>query len=151
LVLGGYRFRDVLADFAAETSPFVGEEGTHGLIGTGVLRRFKVAFDYSRRQMILEPNRFFTARFMGSSTGFSYTRVQPAGTLRLTGVLPGSPAQAARLRAGDEIVQIDGRSASEFTDDQLYRAFRASGRRMTLVVRREGKELRTRLRLRSFI
>ena len=53
---GGFSFRNVVADFP------LGEEGTQGnkdvagLIGNEILRRFKVIFDYSRKEMILEPN-----------------------------------------------------------------------------------------------
>jgi hypothetical protein len=43
----------VSANFFAEGSP--AGEGLAGHIGLGVLREFKVIFDYSRRRMILEP------------------------------------------------------------------------------------------------
>ncbi|HET9714139.1 MAG TPA: retropepsin-like aspartic protease [Pyrinomonadaceae bacterium] len=56
VAFGGVSFPNVFADFP------LGEEGTQsnenvaGLIGNEILRRFKVIFDYSRKEMILEPN-----------------------------------------------------------------------------------------------
>jgi Aspartyl protease len=56
VAFGDFSFRNVVADFP------LGEEGTQGnkdvagLIGNEILRRFKIIFDYSRKEMILEPN-----------------------------------------------------------------------------------------------
>ena len=51
--LGAQTLTNVAAKFFAEGSP--AGEGLAGHIGLGVLREFKVIFDYSRRRMILEP------------------------------------------------------------------------------------------------
>ena len=51
--LGTQTLTNVSANFFAEGSP--AGEGLAGHIGLGVLREFKVIFDYSRRRMILEP------------------------------------------------------------------------------------------------
>jgi hypothetical protein len=152
LRLGSYVFKNVFADFAAASNPFVGTAGSHGLIGTDVLRRFKVVFDYSRKQMILEPNRFFNEPFDGYTTGFSYTRPYPSlKELKLTSIFEGSAAKSAGLFAGDEIVAINGRPVSEFTDDELYRMFRKRGARLTLEIRRSGKQFERKIKLRRFI
>jgi hypothetical protein len=38
----------------------IADPGKAGNIGGRFLRRFRVIFDYSRQQMILEPNRFYS-------------------------------------------------------------------------------------------
>jgi predicted aspartyl protease len=52
LQLGATKIKQADADFFLEGSPV--DEGLAGHIGIGVLKCFKVTFDYSRRQMILE-------------------------------------------------------------------------------------------------
>lgn len=52
----------------------------------------------------------------------------------------GSAAQAAGLRAGDEIEQIAGRAISRFEDITLIVALRP-GERLDMVVRRDGREV----------
>lgn len=52
LRLGEFRVDKPEADFFLDGSP--ADEGLAGHIGIGVLNRFRVIFDYSRRQMILE-------------------------------------------------------------------------------------------------
>ncbi|MBC7911888.1 MAG: aspartyl protease family protein [Pyrinomonadaceae bacterium] len=55
---GGQTLRDVPTDFPDESSGTAGIGGRQGNLGGGVLRRFKVIYDYSRQQMIVEPNKF---------------------------------------------------------------------------------------------
>ncbi|HEY0549215.1 MAG TPA: retropepsin-like aspartic protease [Verrucomicrobiae bacterium] len=52
LQLGNLKIEKADADFFLESSPV--DEGLAGHIGMGVFKRFKVIFDYSRQQMILE-------------------------------------------------------------------------------------------------
>lgn len=52
LQLGNLKIEKADADFFIESSPV--DEGFAGHIGIGVFKRFKVIFDYSRQQMILE-------------------------------------------------------------------------------------------------
>ena len=53
---GGFSFRNVVADFPLGEEGSQGDKEVAGLIGNEILRRFKVIFDYSRKEMILEPN-----------------------------------------------------------------------------------------------
>ncbi len=52
LQLGNLKIEKADADFFIESSPV--DEGLAGHIGIGVFKRFKVIFDFSRQQMILE-------------------------------------------------------------------------------------------------
>jgi ketosteroid isomerase-like protein len=64
LELGGQVLKDVPTTFPeASSSGTAGLGGRHGNLGSGVLRRFKVIYDYSRKQMIVEPNKFATDPF----------------------------------------------------------------------------------------
>ena len=53
LQIGALRIAKPDTDFFLEGSPV--DRGLAGHIGMGVLKNFKIIFDYSRRQMILEP------------------------------------------------------------------------------------------------
>lgn len=52
LQLGNLKIEKADADFFIESSPV--DDGLAGHIGIGVFKRFKVIFDFSRQQMILE-------------------------------------------------------------------------------------------------
>jgi CubicO group peptidase (beta-lactamase class C family) len=54
----GQTFRNVPTSFPDSSAGTFGENGRQGNLGSGILRRFKVIYDYSRKQMILESNKF---------------------------------------------------------------------------------------------
>jgi len=56
LAFGDFSFRNVVADFPLGEEGTQGDKDVAGLIGNEILRRFKIIFDYSRKEMILEPN-----------------------------------------------------------------------------------------------
>ncbi|HEV2864269.1 MAG TPA: aspartyl protease family protein [Pyrinomonadaceae bacterium] len=57
LTLGGERFDNVLTFFSLASEGMLASDEFDGSIGNGVLRHFKVVFDYSRRLLILEGGR----------------------------------------------------------------------------------------------
>ncbi len=63
-------------------------------------------------------------------------------TKRVEAVEPGSPASAAGLRPGDEIVAIDGRAVTPVLTDRVPDRIRATaGRPLTLTVERGGRRV----------
>ena len=58
LEFGGQTFKDVPTIFPDSSSGTAGLNGRQGNLGSGILRRFNITYDYSRQQMILEPNKF---------------------------------------------------------------------------------------------
>jgi CubicO group peptidase (beta-lactamase class C family) len=55
---GGQTFKDVPTTFPDASAGTSGLNGRQGNLGSGILRRFKIVYDYSRKQMIVEPNKF---------------------------------------------------------------------------------------------
>jgi CubicO group peptidase (beta-lactamase class C family)/predicted aspartyl protease len=64
LELGGQTFKDVPTIFPDSSyGTAAGSNGRQGNLGSGILRRFKVIYDYSRKQMIVDPNKFSNEPF----------------------------------------------------------------------------------------
>jgi C-terminal processing protease CtpA/Prc len=63
-------------------------------------------------------------------------------------VIPGSAADSAGLREGDEIRAIDGRPAAEMTLDGIYRLLRQEGRSLLFATVRAGQRRTVKLILR---
>jgi hypothetical protein len=55
--MGRFVFNNPTVGLVLDTQGSGGDEAADGVIGGEIFRRFKVILDYSRRQMILEPNR----------------------------------------------------------------------------------------------
>ena len=69
VALGDFSFANVVTDFPVGEGGSEGDRDVSGLIGNEILRRFKVIFDYSRQEMILEPNVHFTDPFKTNTGG----------------------------------------------------------------------------------
>jgi S1-C subfamily serine protease len=67
--------------------------------------------------------------------------------LRLTGVSPGSPADSAGLKAGDVIVEFDGKPVKDLYEysDALYA--HKPGDEVSIVVMRDGKRMTLKVKL----
>ena len=66
-------------------------------------------------------------------------------------VIDGSPAAAAGIREGDEIVAVDGRPASELSLEALRNRFVEAGKQRELAVRRGAQTLQVRITLRKLV
>jgi C-terminal processing protease CtpA/Prc len=89
------------------------------------LNRFKVIVDYSRKQLLLIPNRelsrpseyydFLGAQIVAAGQHFNQ--------FRINAVMPDSPASEAGLQAGDEITAIDSQTTSKMSVEQVIGKF----------------------------
>jgi C-terminal processing protease CtpA/Prc len=130
----------------------VAANGNLGNIGGEFMRRFTVYFDYSRSQMILEPNAKLNDPFEGDMSGIA-PRMGPDGSqaLEVEWVQSVSPAAEAGIKAADLIEQVDGKPALEVGVPGLKEMFRHSGETHRLTIRRGEEHLEVSLTTRRLI
>ncbi len=142
LRIGGLSFDNVVTSFP-DTAPTVLTVGADGNLGTEVLRRSVVTFDYERNRMLLEPGEAAAEPFVFSTSGL---RIEPwlsdDGSVGVDEVYADSPAARAGLSTGDRVVAVNSQPISELgidaTKDLLQQP---PGTRVALQVRR-ASELR---------
>lgn len=122
-----------------------------GNIGGEVLRRFTVYFDYSRKEMFLEPNGTHDESFEADMSGAGFGRDSAGSGIRVSDVMAGSPAGEAGLLAGDLITAIDGTPAVTYGLEALRRRLRRPGETVAFVVRRGGTDRVVRLVTRRLV
>ncbi|WP_426732684.1 aspartyl protease family protein [Myxococcus faecalis] len=163
--VGGLRERDVatlkrieLAGVTLENVPTVFDDAGNsistsdrllGNLGLGVLARFRMLTDYQTDTLMLVPDtRALRQPFRKDRSGLL---VLPSseGRLEVKLVAPGSPAEAAGWKVGEEIVAIDGKPLGPDASNQARSSwrYRASGQTVVLTVK--GGEQR-RLTLRDY-
>lgn len=123
-----------------------------GVIGSEILRRFKVIFDYARRRLILERNVHYDDAVEYDMSGMS---VRAYGsdfkTFRVQQVIDGSPAASVGVRVGDMLVGIDGVSTSQLTLEQILQMLKLPARSYGLTIRRGNNTLSINLRTRRLL
>lgn len=131
------RFADILIE-----NPIMGiaEEDADraGQLGYGLLKRFTITFDYSRKRTAFEPNSSIHDPFEFDHAGFVLGAGGPQfSTLTTFMVIAGTPASAAGVRDGDEIIAINGRPASALTLDEAREYFEHAVGPQKLTIRRD--------------
>ena len=137
LRLGGVALRDVIAFHSRDHGGVLARPGWAGVIGTEVLRRFRVTIDYARSILALEPTPGRNEAFHYDASGVSLEDDDGEGW-RVTGVLADSPAARAAVRRDDRIVAVDGRTARSVGLASLRAALSRPGAEVHLTLGRGG-------------
>jgi len=140
LQIGDQRIDGVAGElFTGDKGAFANPDISANL-GSGVLRRFTVAFDYDQRKMYLAPNADFARADAFDRSGLWLLKDGEA--LQITDVVPDSAAARAGLRVDDRIVAIDGEAVAKHSLAQWRQLLRESpvGTRVEVRYRRGSGE-----------
>jgi predicted aspartyl protease len=152
LQFGGFVISNPVANFSQDTTGDDSDVEYAGMIGSEVLRRFKLITDYSRKRITLEPNERFSAAYEFDMSGASLAAGGEGFKIfKVRSLIEDSPAAAAGLRVGDIVTAINGRPTTGMTLEQIRQMFRQSRRRYLLNIRRNDSPIRTRITTRRLI
>ena len=142
--LGPYRFRSVpVYNFDDENNvtsyPYMG-----GLIGNDILRRFNIILNYARSDIHITPNSHY-----GDSFDYSYSGVELyflQGLIIVGDVAKGSPAEAAGIKEGDEVIAINNNFSQNLNQYKI--TLQAPNEKVKLILRRDNlmKEIEFKVR-----
>ena len=124
--LGGQTIENVPTIFPDSNSGIRGIGGRQGSLGAGLLRRFKIIYDYSRKQMIVEPNKFFGEPFAVAPTIVSAanTNVSPSALQHYVGrygerTITVEDGSLNLQRQGGPKIKLVAASKDEFTIERI--------------------------------
>ena len=152
ITLGSVKVPSVVASLSESKAGSFSDPNYEGNIGSGLLKRFVVSFDYSRKIMYLKPldpppadaGAFDRSGMWinASNTGFVVEQVSPGG-----------PADQAGLAKGDAIEAINGKAArpEELSDARTLLKSLPAGSTLDFSIRRGGVDHVVRVTLRDLI
>jgi hypothetical protein len=143
---------DISAPIVSFSQATRGEQASaayDGVLGGEVFRRFKLILDYSRGQIILEPNAHLTEAVEEDMSGLEFVAEgEDFGTYIINEIIPNSPAAEAGLQEEDELTEIDGRPVTELGFERVRQMFRQEGKEYLLSINRGGQKLKFKVKLR---
>ena len=147
LSLGAVELREPVVSLARERTGGDAAPPYDGLVGIGVLRRFRVFFDLAQSRVVLAPTSRTALPFVYAPSGAMFA---PLGAtmrgLAVAYVTPATPAASAGLLVGDRVVAVGSRPAERWTRRDWQDAIDASdGRPLDVSVARSGRSVRLRL------
>ncbi|MFM9863639.1 MAG: aspartyl protease family protein [Micropepsaceae bacterium] len=147
--LGTIAVNDVVVDMSRQTQGILSHAAPSGSIGSGLLKRFTVTFDYPRQQVYFAPAARTQERDAYDRSGLWIN--QARGGFRVVDVVERSPAALAGLREGDTITAVDGAAAASMSLGNVRDRLRdgAPGTEVRLTILRERHTQVVALRLRD--
>ncbi|MGI9159298.1 MAG: PDZ domain-containing protein [Saprospiraceae bacterium] len=125
----------------------------NGLLGNMVLSRFQLLLDYHAGKLYLKPTRHYRERFEYDRSGLNV--IASGETLKhylVLSVVSASPAQAADIRRGDEIVQIGRKRGVFLSLHGIQQAFlKKAGSRIVVTILRDGQKIKKTMVLRDLL
>lgn len=153
--LGEFQFEEVIAGFPDTASLRWVREGrdTYSNIGSGILSRFTIAFDYKGKKVYMRKNAKFRESFEYNTCGLETLATgKNYDEYLISYVRPDSPAEEADVRIGDKIVSVNGYDVTGISIGELTgRLNRRAGRKLCLRIERDGERLKRCFTLESAI
>lgn len=125
----------------------------NGSIGSDVLNRFHVTFDYPNSRIFLKPNRYFKRPFVYNLSGLELIAPVPGLRVYLVEkVRESSSAMRSGLIPGDLVEKINGERVYKYSINEIMDLLnRKPGRKILITVRRGNKIHHIRLVLKDLI
>jgi PDZ domain/Aspartyl protease len=108
--LGSYTITNAVMELSTDKAGAMADPTLAGNIGAALLKRYVVTLDYGHNMIYLKPVSGTVADLDTFDRSGMWIN-QSDGGLTVVDVTAGAPAQAAGLKAGDEIVAVDGKPA----------------------------------------
>ncbi len=143
--LGPYRFRSVPVYIFDDENNVTSYPYMGGLIGNDILRRFNVILNYARSDIYITPNTHY-----GDSFDYSYSGVELyflQGLIIVGDVAKGSPAEAAGIKEGDEVIAINNNFSQNLNQYKI--TLQAPNEKVKLILRRDNLMLEIEFKVRS--
>jgi predicted aspartyl protease len=153
--LGKYELQDLPASYPDEASikAALNLSNRNGNLGSDILKRFTVIFDYPHERMMLVPNKKYREPFYYNMTGFEISTPLPGANFYVVShVTEDSPAKLSGVEPGDQLININGRDCRELALEELLEMFDTKpGRKMRIKLKRDTKLLNVEMVLQSRI
>ena len=152
LSIGPHRLPRPTVKFTEDPSGLRANPESVGLVGMEVFRKFKGTFDYSRKVVHLEPNKFLNAPFVYDASGLRLRAAAPQfSPPSVSGVRDASPAKDAGILPGDIITKLNGRDTNGLSLEIIRETLHTPDRSHTLTLLRDGKTIEVVLKTREML
>lgn len=155
LQLDEFKLNDVITNFQefAFDIDSLNLNDRNGILGNKVLNRFTVIIDYIREDVYLRGRRKFDRKFKYDRSGITViTTGKHLNTYTVARVIPDSPAGEAGVEEGDEIRVVNGWPVLFLSLNGINNRMRKRvGKKIRLVLRRDGEKIKVQFRLRDLI
>lgn len=145
ILVGEFKLIKPIVSFpdSVSVSQIISNSKRDGTIGSQLLSRFNLIFDYTHKKLFFKPNENFKTRYSYNIAGVEIVQLTPF--LPITEVLTvwnNSPAAMAGVMAGDKILEINGERAVSMSINEVRKVFETpSNKALKLTLIRDAAEI----------
>jgi hypothetical protein len=110
--LGPIRVDHLVASFGTQAKGSFSDPNYQGNVGSGLLKRYRVSFDYDHQTMYLKPLAPAPSDIGVFDRAGFWLNLSPAG-FKIMDLTTGGAAAGSGLKVGDEITAVDGVAAGK--------------------------------------
>lgn len=144
LTIGRSVIQSPITSFITDDNRIHSDPDFDGIIGGGILRRFRLVVDYPEQTIYFEKNQSFDEPEVKPSVGIEIdSDSQSPLEAYISRVTPGGAADKAGLKKGDRISNVGGKSLDTLEEDDFDKFFAKPGNRVPFTVCRGGKRVTT--------
>lgn len=132
--LGPFKFRNIPTFVFDDENNVTNYPYMGGLIGNDILRRFNVILNYPKGDIYITPNHHYSETFDYSYSGVELYLIN--GVITAGDVAHGSPAEAAGIQEGDEVIAVDKNFSQNLNQYKI--ALQNPGEKVKIIIRRNG-------------
>jgi len=148
--LGSFFVKSPVTGFYSEDESPFGSSKIAGKIGGGILKKFKVIFDYPHYRMILEKNTNYNLGDRYNTSGIQL--IQDDKKILVYQVIKNSPAEEAKIKKDDEILSINQISVFNYSLQKIKEILsQEEGTEIELELKRKAKTKKVKLILKELI
>jgi hypothetical protein len=129
-------------NYSTDSKGYLSFWGFLGLMGTKVIERYNIIFDFFNHRFYYSPNESFNKEFTGNMAGFHAKKIlnDSLKRIKVYNVIEGSPAHLAGLIKGDIITHIDGVAISQLSEKERKQIFTQESIPVVLHFERNGEK-----------
>lgn len=136
---GNAVLNDIPVGLSHATSGIQNSKKVSGIIGSGVLRKFNIVYDYHIKKMYWTKNSHYDEGFQINASGIELQLSKDKSKVLVHKVFENSPASAASVITDSEIESVNGKKATDIGLAELRKIFAQDGETVKLII--DGKEV----------
>ncbi|MCX6302781.1 MAG: aspartyl protease family protein [Bacteroidia bacterium] len=137
--ISDYRLENVNMSYSADWSGVLASEGYSGILGSNILDRFDIIFDFRNSNLYLKPNKKFNEPYIFDRLGFSYVdRCKTMGGWIVASLTENSAAEKQGLRIDDKIISVNNTPVEEIPYETQEAFFKKTDQAKFVVIRADS-------------
>lgn len=141
LKIGRFTMHNPIMNYSTDKKGALSMWGVLGLLGTKVMKRFDLIFDFPNKKLYIKPNSLFDEHFFSNSTGFTGRMNKLDSVFIINNIFYNSPAKDAGLKIGDTITHINGLNISSYSRLEIKNLFKQTSVELKLTIKRNRNSI----------